>query len=168
MPSLVTRFGSRRNSVTLLLMLQLRSLHLGLLAMLPNLLPIAVGIGAMYVLGIPLNPGTVMIAAVAIGIVVDDSVHLLAAYRRHLLAGAGLHTAIRAAVIEVGRPVTITSALLATGFLVLVFGSFEPSRQIGQIVALVVVAAILADLLLLPALLSYLPDQKARSGASHG
>jgi len=141
--------------ITLLLIVQLRSLRLGLLAMIPNLLPIAVGLGGMYVLGIPLNPGTVMIAAVAIGIVVDDSVHLLAAYQRHALPVAGPQAAVRAAVVEVGRPIAITSGLLASGFLVLLLGSFEPSRQIGQVVAIVIVVALLADLLLLPALLSF-------------
>ena len=149
--------------VALLLVIQLRSLRLGLLAMVPNLLPILVGIAGMWVLGIPLNPGTVMIAAVAMGVVVDDSVHVLAAYQRHALVENDVQAAIRHAVTDVGRPVIITSLLLATGFLVLVLGSFEPSRQIGQVVALVVVAALLADLLLLPALLSLLPGSTRRA-----
>jgi predicted RND superfamily exporter protein len=154
--------------VALLLVIQLRSLRLGLLAMIPNLLPILVGVAGMWVLGIPLNPGTVMIAAVAMGVVVDDSVHVLAAYQRHAGVERDASAAIRHAVTEVGRPVVITSLLLATGFLVLTLGSFEPSRQIGQVVALVVGAALLADLLLLPALLSYLPGSTARAGTEHG
>ena len=149
--------------VALLIIIQLRSLRLGLLAMVPNLLPILVGIAGMWVLGIPLNPGTVMIAAVAMGVVVDDSVHVLAAYQRHALVENDAQAAIRHAVTDVGRPVIITSLLLATGFLVLVLGSFEPSRQIGQVVALVVVTALLADLLLLPALLSFLPGSSGRA-----
>jgi hydrophobe/amphiphile efflux-3 (HAE3) family protein len=154
--------------VALLLIVQLRSFRLGLLAMIPNLLPILVGLGGMAMLGIPLNPGTVMIAAVAMGVVVDDSVHVLAAYQRHAQTPDDRLTAIRHAVTDVGRPVVITSLLLAMGFLVLVFGSFEPSRQIGQVVALVVVAALLADLLLLPALLSFLDRPDARAGVAHG
>jgi hypothetical protein len=154
--------------VALLLILQLRSFGLGLLAMIPNLLPILVGLGGMAVLGIPLSPGTVMIAAVAMGVVVDDSVHVLAAYQRHAQTGDDRLAAIRHAVTDVGRPVVITSLLLATGFLVLVFGSFEPSRQIGQVVALVVVTALLADLLLLPALLSFLPRSVQSTGVTHG
>ena len=154
--------------VALLLILQLRSFSLGLLAMIPNLLPILVGLGGMAMLGIPLSPGTVMIAAVAMGVVVDDSVHVLAAYQRHARTGDDRLAAIRHAVTDVGRPVVITSLLLVTGFLVLVFGSFEPSRQIGQVVAVVVVTALLADLLLLPALLSFLPRSVPRTGVADG
>jgi predicted RND superfamily exporter protein len=154
--------------VTLLLIMQLRSARLGLLGMLPNLLPIAAGIGGMYVLGIPLNPGTVMIAAVAIGIVVDDSVHLLSAYQRYALLETDMQVAIKAAVVDVGRPVTITSALLAAGFLVLTLGSFEPSRQIGQVVAIVIVVAVLADLLLLPALLGLFTGPRPADDKKHG
>jgi predicted RND superfamily exporter protein len=101
------------------------------------------------------------------GVVVDDSVHVLAAYQRHALVENDVQAAIRHAVTDVGRPVVITSLLLATGFLVLVLGSFEPSRQIGQVVALVVVAALLADLLLLPALLSLLPGSTRRAEVRH-
>jgi hydrophobe/amphiphile efflux-3 (HAE3) family protein len=144
-------------AISLLMVLLLRSLVLGLLAMIPNLLPIIIGLGAMSLLDIALNPATVMIAAVALGVVVDDSVHFMTALRRETAGTNVTGRAIRATLDEVGRPVFVTSLLLATGFSILVTGSFLPSRQIGVIVTLIVIVAFVADLLLLPAILRLLP-----------
>ena len=88
--------------------------------------------------------------------------------RRYASLETDAQAAIKAAVVDVGRPVTITSALLAAGFLVLTLGSFEPSRQIGQVVAIVIVVAVLADLLLLPALLSLFTGPRPDGDKNHG
>lgn len=139
--------------VSLMMILLLRSVLLGFLAVIPNLLPIVIGLGAMAVLDIAFNPATVMIAAVALGIVVDDTVHMMTAFDRALSAGHSAVDAIRAAIMEVGRPVFVTSVLLAAGFALLVFGSFLPSRQIGGLIAIIAVAALVTDLVVLPAVL---------------
>lgn len=154
--------------ISLMMVLLLRSLVFGLLAMIPNLLPIVIGLGAMSLLGIDLNPGTVMIAAIALGVVVDDSVHFMTALRREMRGSNDISGAIKASMVEVGRPVVVTSALLAIGFAILIMGSFLPSGQIGGIVALIVIVALGADLVLLPAVLRLLPpgilNRIARAG----
>ena len=139
--------------VSLMMILLLRSLPLGMLAVIPNLLPIVVGLGAMALADISFNPATVMIAAVALGIVVDDTVHMMTVFDREVRAGQQTRDAIRTTIMEVGRPVFVTSVLLAAGFGLLVFGSFLPSRQIGGVIALIVIAALATDLVVLPAIL---------------
>jgi hydrophobe/amphiphile efflux-3 (HAE3) family protein len=143
--------------VSLVMILIFRSTVLGLLAMIPNLLPIVIGLGVMALFDISLNPGTVMIAAVALGIVVDDTVHLMTTLERQVKLTDDFAHAIRNTIVEVGRPVVVTSILLALGFAVLIMGSFLPSRQIGGLIAVIVVAALVTDLVLLPAILRLLP-----------
>ena len=139
--------------VSLMMILLLRSVPLGMLAVIPNLLPIVIGLGAMALADISFNPATVMIAAVALGIVVDDTVHMMTVFDREVRAGQRTPDAIRTTIMEVGRPVFVTSVLLAAGFALLVFGSFLPSRQIGGVIAVIVVAALATDLVILPAIL---------------
>lgn len=151
--SQITSFSVALIAITLLMFLLLRSVPLGLLAMIPNLIPLIVGLGAMTVFGVALNPGTVMIMAVAVGIVVDDTVHIMTAIGRELRVTSDTSLAVDRAIEEVGRPVIVTSILLTLGFSVLVLGSFLPSQQFGGILALIIVTALLADLVLLPAVL---------------
>ena len=137
-----------------LMMLLLGSLRLGLVSILPNLLPIAAGAGVMPLLGISLNPGTVMVAAVALGVIVDDTVHLLAAMRRQRENDIGLAEAFARGIEEVGGPVLVTSAVLVGSLAVLTFGSFAPGIHFGMIAIVIVLMALLADLFLLPRIVS--------------
>ena len=119
---------------------------------------VLLGIGMMPLLGISLNACTVMVGAIMMGIVVDDSVHFLVGLRRKLDDGADLDKAIRETISEVGVPVVITSLILALGFMLLLVGDFGPSRDVGIIAAIIVIAALLADLVLLPAILRTFPN----------
>jgi len=143
--------------IGILMFLLMRSLTLGVLSLIPNLIPLIVGLGAMAYFGVALNPGTVMVTAVALGIVVDDTVHFMIAIRRELRNTSDIAIAIGRAVADIGRPIVVTSLLMTLGFSVLLFGSFMPSRQIGGITALIIVVALVADLLLVPAALRLLP-----------
>ena len=96
-----------------------------------------------------------MVAAVALGIVVDDTVHLLVAVRREMTVGAsGIRVAIKKAIEEVGAPVVVTSVLMVASLSVLTLGSFAPSVNFGFIAITIVIAALLADLLILPEMLA--------------
>ena len=155
--SQVMSFSVALIAISLLMILLLRSLLLGILAMIPNLIPIVAGVGAMTLTGVALNPGTVMITAVALGIVVDDTVHFMTALKRELRHSTDISLATERTINEVGPPVMVTSVLLVLGFSVLLFGSFLPSQQIGGISAFIIVVALLADLILLPAALRLMP-----------
>ena len=145
--------------VSIVMVALLRSPLLGVLAILPNLLPIAIGLGAMTLLDIRLSPATVMIAAVALGIVVDDTVHMMTAIERRLRRTGDIDDAVRSSLLDVGQPVLVTSILLAAGFATLVLGSFLPTREVGGVVALIVVAALVTDIVFLPAILRSLPQR---------
>jgi predicted RND superfamily exporter protein len=153
--------------VSLVMIILMRSAALGLLAMVPNLLPIAIGLGAMTLLDIPLSPATVMIAAVALGIVVDDTVHLMTDFERGVRSTKKVGSAIKSTLLEVGQPVMVTSVLLVAGFSTLILGSFLPTRQVGGLVALIVAAALLTDLVFLPAILRALPNAMITKSLGH-
>jgi len=131
-----------------------RSLLYAALSLPPNLIPILLTLGFMGVVGIPLNPATVMIAAIAFGIVVDDSIHFLSHYRASRRSGMSSHAAVIDTLMAVGRPLWITSIVAASGFSVLCFSSFVPLFDFGLLSAATMLAALAGNLLLLPALLA--------------
>ncbi|MBT6178329.1 MAG: MMPL family transporter [Deltaproteobacteria bacterium] len=136
--------------ITLMLWALLRSFKLALFSMIPNFTPICVGLGVMSALNIPLDPGTVMIGGLALGLVVDDTVHFLVRFRRKLYSDHSMATAVAETITEVGRPITVTSIILSISFLILLLGSFTPNIHFGGVTSIVVLLALVADLLVLP------------------
>lgn len=139
--------------VTLLMVILLRSVKLGLFAMIPNLMPVLFGLGFMAIAGIKLDPGTAMVGSITLGLVVDDTVHVMVRLRQRLQAGVPLEEAIREALDQAGRAVVITSVILAAGFGVLAFGSFTPNVYLGLVSGVVIGLALICDLVVLPAAL---------------
>lgn len=135
-----------------ILSLILRSLPWILASLPPNLLPVLAAFGAMGHFGIPLDPATAMIASVALGIAVDDTIHFLERYRHARSRGSG-RDAVAEALAIAGRPMVLTTIVAALGFLILCFSEFRPLVHFGLISAVALFAALLGDLLLLPALL---------------
>ena len=142
--------------ISLMMFILLRSFKLGALAMIPNLIPILLGLGFMTFIGIGLDPGTVMIGSIALGLVVDDTVHFMVQLKRRTRAGDDLSAAIAGTIERAGRPIILTSVILIAGFLVATLGSFNPNVNFGFISALVILLALVADLLMLPAALKIL------------
>lgn len=138
----------------------LRSAKITAVSVLPNLMPILSVFGTMVLFGIELNAATVMVASIALGIAVDDTVHMLAAYRRELAAdvGSGREAIIRA-VSAVGPAITVTTATAVIGFGCLTISAFAPLAYFGLLGSVAMVVALLADLLFVPAMLSMRPSQ---------
>ncbi|MCP4714651.1 MAG: MMPL family transporter, partial [Deltaproteobacteria bacterium] len=151
--SQIRSFSLAFTVITLMMFLLLRSLRLTLFSMIPNLAPIAMGLAFMGIAGISLDPGTVMIGSIAMGLVVDDTVHFLVRLRRRLKAGDSMQQAIRWSMHSTGRPIMVTSFVLASGCLVLTLGSFAPNIYFGAISSLIIVLALICDLVVLPAAL---------------
>lgn len=151
--SQVRSFSVSFVAITIMMFMLLGSVWLGLFAMIPNLMPIILGLGFMALTGIDLNPGTVMIGSIALGLVVDDTVHALVHLRRKVSEGHDLDAAISLTLTEAGRPILITSLVLAMGFSVMLLGSFTPNIYFGTVAAVVTLLAVVADLTLLPAAL---------------
>ena len=125
-------------------------LRVGLLAAVPNLFPILVLFGVMGYAGIPLNIGTAMAAAVAIGIAVDDTLHFMLRYNQSLRAAKDQQRAMRDTLQAEALPVIATSVALIGGFLVFTQSAFAPVAQFGGLVALVIATALLADFVVTP------------------
>jgi hypothetical protein len=156
-------FLSALGVIALMLILVLRSLRVGLLALLANLLPIVVTLGLMGWIGVPLNFTTVMIASIAIGIAVDDTIHLLVRAQNETALAAGDHTlAMERTVASVGRAVTFTSVVIAGGFSILALSTLVPARHFGLLTGLCMGLALLADLILTPLLIIVLRPWRQR------
>jgi hypothetical protein len=125
-------------------------LRVGLVAALPNLLPVVVLFGVMGYAGIPLNIGTAMAAAIAIGIAVDDTLHFMLRYNQALRGATSQATAMRQTLRAEALPVFATSVALIGGFLVFTLSDFEPVAQFGWLGALVIATALLADFVITP------------------
>jgi hypothetical protein len=136
-----------------ILSIQFLSPRFGLVAMVPNLIPIVVFFGVLGWSGISLNLATAMIASISLGIGVDEAVHLLAEFNHHVRKHGDQRTAVLAAMQSVGPPVVYTTAALTVGFLVLCWSNFVPLRHFGALSAMNVVGSLVSDLLLLPAIL---------------
>lgn len=158
----IDSFGLAFGIISCLMIILLRSFKLGLLSMIPNLGPVIVGLAIMFVLKIQLDPGTAMLGSLTLGLVVDDTVHMTSRIRHNLAAGLAIRAAVSAAVVEVGRALTITSVILASGFAVLALGSFTPNIYLGIMAAVIIVLALVADLLVLPAALMPAPERATK------
>lgn len=128
------------------------SLRAGLLSLVPNILPILFLFGLMGWTGISLNISTCMIAVIAIGIAVDDTIHYLSEFGRATRATGSEERAIVGAGRRVGMPIVYTSLALTAGFLVVCVSNFIPIRHFGLLASSTMVFALFADLVLMPAL----------------
>ena len=131
----------------------LRSLRLGIVAMIPNLLPVLCFFGALGWGAAPLSLPTSLIGSVALGIAIDDTAHFLFRYRRERARAGGAAEAVHETGRRVGRPIAITSVMLCAGFGVIGLSGFATLREFGILSAGTMLWCVIADLLLLPALL---------------
>lgn len=131
-------------------------LRVGLLAALPNMLPMIVLFGFMGYADIPLNIGTAMAAAIAIGIAVDDTLHFMLRYNQELRTSRSQGTAMQNTLYHEGLPVIATSFALILGFAVFALSDFVPVAQFGLLSALVIGTALLADFIVTPLAISAL------------
>jgi CRP-like cAMP-binding protein len=136
------------------LVVMFTSFRVGLLALFPNVLPIAVYFGALGLSGVTLNPSTSLVGSLALGIAVDDTIHYFARFnveaKRHADEKLGARAALRALI----RPVTFTTLGLCAGFLVLTGSEQGSLVQFGMLAAFTIAVAWLVDVTLSPALCS--------------
>ncbi len=125
----------------------------GLVSMIPNLIPIVICFGTMAALGLPLNPGTASVAAVALGIAVDDTIHFFSAYLQACKHEPDPDKAIRNTFYSEVVPVITTTVALSSGFVILAFSEFTIVAQYGLMSAYTIFVAMFVDLFLTPAIL---------------
>ena len=163
--SQIQGFTMAFTAIGLLLCLLFRSFAVGAVSMLPNIFPSLLTLGVMGWFDIPLDYNKVLLASVAMGIAVDDTVHLLSRFRHEFRVRGSYEEALRAAMLDVGRALTITSIILVFGFLVLLLSKLESNSNQGLLLAGTIVSALIADFLLMPALvLTFKPFGKEKTG----
>lgn len=148
----LSSFASAGLMVLVMLAVFLRSLRWAILAVVTSILPVVATLGIMGFAGISLDVGSAMVAAVVLGIAVDDAIHMLDRLRRLRRAGIPHARAIHDTVLHVGRALATTSFALAIGFAALVLSPWQSIANFGLLSAVAILGALLADLLLLPAL----------------
>ena len=131
-------------------------LRVGLLAAVPNIFPVVIMFGYMGYAEIPLNIGTTMAAAIAIGIAVDDTLHFMLRYNQELRTSKSQTLAMQNTIREESLPVFSTSVALIVGFLVFAQSDFAPVAQFGILSAVVISTALLADFVVTPLIISSL------------
>ena len=170
--------GQRRSftlafcAIAVLLMLALKSARLGLIAMVPNVLPVVIGLGAMGWLGAEFNMIMLVLAPMVLGVAVDDTVHFFARYRRYFDESGSYATAYRETMRTVGRPLLFTTIVLVIGFAGFRLSVFDGPRDFSIASAIAFSTALLGEFLLAPVLLTWLkplgrePEQAAPAASA--
>jgi len=142
-----------------------RSVRIGLIAIVPNLFPLAATGAMLAFFGIPLVIETVCAFTICLGIAVDDTIHFMSRYRFEMQKGTGSDEAIRASFIKVGSPLVVTTVLMVTGFATVQWSELPNFRMFGAMACATLAAAFIADLVILPALLKVF-GEKSRASVS--
>jgi len=140
--------------ISMILIFALRSIKIGFISLLPNLVPAAMGFGLWGILVGEVGLALSIVTGMTLGIVVDDTVHFLSKYlRARREKGFTAENAVRYAFTHVGRALVTTSIILVAGFSVIAQSTFELNASMGLLTAIVIIFALAADFLFLPALL---------------
>ena len=150
----VDSFGTAVATIYLCILIGLRSWRLTLVSLFPNVMPVLCAFAIMAVCDIPLNPSTIMVASVALGISVEDVVHLLSAYKDLRKKNETATASIYHAVDRVGPAVAVTTITACIGFMALARSSFAPIRSFGILSSVAMLVALVNNLFLVPAVLT--------------
>ncbi|MFT4763978.1 MAG: putative RND superfamily exporter protein, partial [Oleispira sp.] len=147
--------------ISFLLIFALRSLKIGLISLIPNIMPAILAYGIWGMINGQVDTAVSVVVCLSLGIVVDDTVHFLSKYlRARRERGLNTEEAIRYAFSTVGNALLVTSAVLIGGFMVMQFSHFHPSNNMGMLLAITILMALLVDFLFLPPLLMFLDKNK--------
>ncbi len=150
--------------IAFMMILLVGEVKTGLYSMIPNMLPIILTLGIMGAADIPLDLTSLMIASIAMGLVVDDTVHFIYNFRKYYLKTGSAETAINMTLTGVGRALLITSIVLSCGFFVTVFATLSHTIRFGIFTGITIIFALLADFILAPALMIVITDSYKKTG----
>ena len=150
--------------ISLILIIALRSFKYGLVSLIPNIAPAAMGFGIWALLSGRVGMGLSIVVGMTLGIVVDDSVHFLTKYlRARREKGFNAEEAVRYSFETVGVALSETTILLVMGFSVLIYSSFELNSQNGLMTSITIALALVVDFLFLPGLLIAVDKKKSHA-----
>jgi predicted RND superfamily exporter protein len=136
-----------------------RSLRVGLIAMLPNLFPLLACAAGLALFNIPLSLEIVCAFTICVGIAADDSIHFLSRYRAERMNGLNTNDALSCSFMRVGQVLVITTSVMLCGLGSILFSSLPMYRSFTAVACTTLAAALIADLIILPALLKLFSDQ---------
>jgi hypothetical protein len=141
--------------IFMLFLIVFRSISTALIAVIPNIIPSLIILGLMGLARIPLDIMTITIAAIAIGIGIDNAIHYISRFKSELLVDADFEASMYRAHNSIGVSMFYTAATVAIGFLVLILSNFIPSIFFGIFMAIAMLSAVFVNLTLLPKLLIF-------------
>ena len=141
-------------TITPLMMFLARNVIAGIVVMLPNVLPVVVIFGSMGLLNIDVDVGSMMTASIALGVAVDDTIHFLTWYRQDFERLGDRKQAILAAYRRCALPTMQAAAISGLGLSVFALSTFTPTQRFGYLMLTILFAGLVAELIMLPALLA--------------
>jgi uncharacterized protein len=159
--------GVALSTIFVILLLFFRQPLVAFIAMLPNALPLVIVFGVMGLLGIPLDAGTALIGGLALGIAVDDTVHLMTSFVDAIERGNDTRDALTGAFERVLPAVLSSTAMVSVGFGVFIFSEFSLTKNLGWLTSSIMVVCVVADITLLGALIVGRDWGQSRSGAAN-
>jgi predicted RND superfamily exporter protein len=153
--SQILTLGAVFIAITLMFGLLFRSFRIALIAILPSILSVGIVLGSMGIIGIPLDIMTITIAAISVGIGVDDSIHYIHRYLQEMAVVDDPLVAMYRSHASVGQAMFYTSVIIIAGFSILALSNFIPTILFGLLTGLAMLMALIANLTLLPLLLKW-------------
>ncbi len=158
--SMAQSYGIALGVITVLMILLIGELRLGLISMIPNLGPIVIVLGFMGWSGLQLDMFTMLVASIAIGLAVDDTIHFFYNFKRYYSQYNDVKKAVNHTLHTAGRAMLTTSVVLTIGFFIFMFASMNNLFYFGLLVGLAIVLALAADFFLAPALMTLMLHKK--------
>ena len=159
---LFSGFGLAFIFISLVMGLLFWSFRIGLISILPNLIPIIFAAGYLGFAGIPVRPPIAITFSICLGIAVDDSLHFLFRFWQERKKSSNIKEVISNTIETTGLAMLTSTIVLVSGFLVITVSTFIPTAQFGIISAITLTVALLIDITLLPALLILFPIEKKK------
>ncbi len=153
MRSLAIGYSTGFLLIAALMLLAVGDARMGLLAMIPNLLPIVIALGVMGYLDIPLNTYNLIGGSILIGVAVDDTIHFFHNFRRYYLKSGDIDFAVNETLRSAGRALLATTLILVASFWMRLFSDLKVIADFGLVMGIALLVAFLADVLFAPALL---------------
>jgi predicted RND superfamily exporter protein len=146
--------------IAIMMIILIGNVKIGLISMIPNVLPILFLSTIMVILDMPLDMFTMLIGSIALGLAVDDTVHFMHNFRRYELEFNDVDKAVRLTLLGTGRAIVVTSIVLSLGFLVLTTATMNNMFNFGILTASAIFIALLADFFLVPAIMKLMIHNK--------
>ena len=150
--SQITTLGTVFFVIFIMFIVLFQSLKLAFITIVPNIFSAAVVLGIMGLFTIPLDLMTITIAAISVGIAVDNSIHFMHRLRDEFAVTRDYRQSIDAATNNVGQAMLYTTIVITAGFMIMVFSNFVPTLYFGILTGIAMVTALISNLIMLPLL----------------